>query len=180
LPSQIMENWASEPEVLKNYAKHYQTGESIPDELIAKLEKSSHFNQGFINVEYTASAILDMDWHTADITADIDVDAFERASMKRIGLMDEIIPRYRTTNFGHIFGGGYASGYYVYLWAGVLDADAFAAFKETGDLYNQELAAKFRKHVLAENSMGEGMEQYLKFRGKEPSIDALLKQRGLK
>ncbi len=100
--------------------------------------------------------------------------------MDKIGLINEINPRYRTTNFGHIFGGGYAAGYYVYLWAGQLDADAFEAFKETGDLFNQELAAKFRKHCLADNAMGEGMEQYIKFRGKAPSIDPLLRQRGLK
>ena len=181
LPSQVCENWAGEPEVLKIYAKHYQTGEPIPDELIAKLQNSSHFNQGFETVEFSAAALLDMDWHSAsNVTKDIDVNAFEKASMKKIGLIDEIVPRYRTTNFGHIFGGGYASGYYVYQWAGVLDADAFAAFKESGDLFNQDLAAKFRKHILSENSMGEGMEQYLKFRGKEPSIDALLKQKGLK
>ena len=180
LPSQIMENWASEPEVLKNYAKHYQTGEPIPNELIEKLQNASHFNQGFATVEYSASAILDMDWHTSDVTMETNVKEFEKASMERIGLINEIVPRYRTTNFGHVFGSGYASGYYVYQWAGVLDADAFEAFKETGDLYNQELAAKFRKHVLAENGMGEGMEQYLKFRGKKPSIDALLRQKGLK
>jgi peptidyl-dipeptidase Dcp len=181
LPSQVLENWASEPEVLKVYAKHYQTGQPIPDELITKLQNSSHFNQGFATTEYTAAAILDMDWHTStSVTAETDVRAFENASLKKIGLIGEIIPRYRTANFGHIFSGGYASGYYVYMWAGVLDADAFMAFKETGDLFNQELAAKFRKHIMAENSMGEGMEQYLKFRGKEPSIDALLKQRGLK
>lgn len=180
LPSQIMENWAGEPEVLKVYAKHYETGEPIPDELIEKMQKSSKFNQGFINVEYTASAILDIEWHTADITKETGVDAFEKESMNKIGLISEIVPRYRTTNFGHIFGGGYAAGYYVYLWAGQLDADAFEAFKETGNLFDQDLATKFRKHILAENAMGEGMEQYVKFRGKAPSIDPLLRQRGLK
>jgi peptidyl-dipeptidase Dcp len=180
LPSQVCENWASEPEVLKLYAKHYQTGESIPDDLIAKLQNSQHFNQGFAVVEYTAASILDIDWHSADVTPDTDVNAFEKASMERIGLINEILPRYRTANFGHIFSGGYASGYYVYQWAGVLDADAFMAFKESGDLFNQDLAAKFRKHILAENSMGEGMEQYLKFRGQEPTIDGLLKQKGFK
>jgi peptidyl-dipeptidase Dcp len=180
LPSQIMENWAGEPEVLKAYAKHYQTGEPIPDDLIAKLQKSEHFNQGFINVEYVAASYLDMDWHTAEFTGEVDVNAFEKASMDKIGLMNEIIPRYRTTYFSHIFGPGYAAGYYVYLWAGQLDTDAFAAFKETGDLFNQELAAKFRKHILAENGLGEGMEQYIKFRGQAPSIDPLLKSRGLK
>lgn len=180
LPSQIMENWAGEPEVLKVYAKHYQTGEPIPDELIEKLQKAEHFNQGFITVEYVAAAFLDMDWHTAIFTGDIDVNGFENQSMKRIGLIEEIVPRYRTSYFGHIFGSGYAAGYYVYLWAGQLDTDAFEAFKETGDLFNQELAAKFRKHILAENGLGEGMEQYVKFRGKEPSIDPLLRSRGLK
>jgi peptidyl-dipeptidase Dcp len=180
LPSQVMENWAGEPEVLKVYAKHYETGESIPDELIEKMQRSSKFNQGFATTEYVAASILDMDWHTSMITDDIDVNKFEKKSMDRIGLIPEIVPRYRTANFGHIFGGGYAAGYYVYLWAGQLDSDAFEAFKETGDLFNQELAAKFRKHILAENSMGEGMEQYIKFRGKAPSIDPLLRQRGLK
>lgn len=180
LPSQIMENWAGEPEVLKVYAKHYQTGESIPDELIEKMQRSSKFNQGFTNVEYVASALLDMTWHTSDITENTDVNKFEKDVLDKIGLIGEIVPRYRSSNFGHIFGSGYAAGYYVYLWAGQLDADAFEAFKETGDLFNQELAAKFRKYCLAENSMGEGMEQYVKFRGKAPSIDPLLRQRGLK
>jgi peptidyl-dipeptidase Dcp len=180
LPSQVMENWAGEPEVLKVYAKHYQTGEAIPDDLIAKMQNSSKFNQGFATTEYVAAALLDMYWHTSDITADTKVNEFEKNAMDKIGLISEIVPRYRTANFGHVFGGGYAAGYYVYLWAGQLDADAFEAFQETGDLFNQELAAKFRKHILSENSMGEGMEQYVKFRGKAPSIDPLLRQRGLK
>jgi peptidyl-dipeptidase Dcp len=180
LPSQVMENWAGEPEVLKVYAKHYETGEPIPDEIIEKMQRSSKFNQGFATTEYVAASILDMDWHTSKITEKTDVNQFEKKSMDRIGLIPEIIPRYRTANFGHIFSGGYAAGYYVYLWAGQLDSDAFEAFKETGDLFNQELAAKFRKHILADNSMGEGMEQYIKFRGKTPSIDPLLRQRGLK
>ena len=181
LPSQIMENWAGEAEVLKAYAKHYETGEAIPDELIQKIQKSGHFNQGFATVEYVAASLLDLDYHTAEKTDNIDVNAFEKSSMDNIGLIDEIIPRYRSTYFNHIFGGSsYAAGYYVYLWAEQLDADAFNAFKESGDLFNQELASKFRKHVLSENSMGDGMEQYLKFRGQEPTIDPLLKNRGLK
>jgi peptidyl-dipeptidase Dcp len=180
LPSQILENWAGEPELLKTYAFHYQTGETIPDELIERLQKSEHFNQGFINVEYLAAAILDMDWHTNTITADTDVNAFERANMQRIGLIDEIVPRYRTTNFGHIFGGGYAAGYYVYRWAGVLDSDAFYAFRETGDLFNQELAQSFRKYILANNAIYEGMDAYVNFRGKQPSIDPFLEKSGLK
>jgi peptidyl-dipeptidase Dcp len=180
LPSQIMENWAGEPEVLKAYAKHYETGEPIPDELIHRLRNSGNFNQGFLNTEYIAAAILDMDWHTAEHGDAIDVNGFENASMNRIGLIREIVPRYRTTYFSHIFGSGYAAGYYVYNWAGVLDADAFLAFKESGDLFNPELAAKFRKHIMADNGMGEGMSQYVKFRGKEPDIDAFLIQKGLK
>jgi peptidyl-dipeptidase Dcp len=180
LPSQIMENWAGEPDVLKAYAKHYETGEPIPDELIRRLRNSGNFNQGFLNTEYIAAAILDMDWHTAEHGDAIDVNGFENASMNRIGLIKEIVPRYRTTYFSHIFGSGYAAGYYVYNWAGVLDADAFLAFKESGDLFNPELAAKFRKHIMADNGLGEGMSQYVKFRGKEPDIDAFLIQKGLK
>ena len=180
LPSQIMENWAGEPEVLKAYARHDETGEPIPDELIRRLRNSGNFNQGFLNTEYQAAAILDMDWHTAEHSEAIDVNAFEQASMDRIGLIPEIVPRYRTTYFSHIFGPGYAAGYYVYQWAGVLDADAFHAFKESGDLFHPELAANFRKHIMAENGLGEGMEQYVKFRGREPSIEPFLIQKGLK
>ncbi len=180
LPSQILENWAGEPELLKTYAIHYETGEPIPDELIEKLQNSGHFNQGFQNVEYLAAAILDMDWHTSNITEDTDVNEFESASMNRIGLIDEIVPRYRTPNFGHIFGGGYAAGYYVYRWAGVLDADAFYAFNESGDLFNQELASDFREYILANNALYEGMDAYVNFRGQEPDIDPFLIRSGLK
>ena len=179
LPSQILENWAGEPELLKEYALHYETGEPIPDELIEKLTKAEHFNQGFLNVEYLAAAILDMDWHTADHGDEIDVNAFEKATLDRIGLISEIIPRYRTTNFGHIFGTGYAAGYYVYRWAGILDADAFYAFKESGDLFNQELAEKFRNYILANNALYEGMDAYVRFRGQEPTIEPFLRQKGL-
>lgn len=179
LPSQIMENWAGEPELLKEYALHYETGDPIPDELVEKLGRAGHFNQGFENVEYLAAAILDMDWHTADHSGDIDVNAFEEATLNRIGLIDEIVPRYRTPNFGHIFGSGYAAGYYVYRWAGILDADAFYAFKESGDLFNQELAAKFREFILANNAIYEGMDAYVRFRGQEPTIEPFLRQKGL-
>ncbi len=180
LPSQIMEHWAAEPAVIKQYAKHYETGEPMPDELIEKIEKSGHFNQGFATVEYVAASLLDLDYHTTTNTENIDADKFEIEAMNKIGLIDEIIPRYRSTYFSHIFSGGYSAGYYVYMWAEQLDSDAYNAFKESGDIYNQELAAKFRKYCLAENGMGDGMVQYLKFRGQEPSIDALLKNRGLK
>ncbi|QKG79780.1 M3 family metallopeptidase [Tenuifilum thalassicum] len=178
LPSQINEHWASQPEVLKYYAKHYETGEPMPDELIEKIQKSSTFNQGFATVEYIAAAILDLDWHSFTEPKDVDVLEFEKQSMDRIKLIPEIYPRYRSTYFNHIVG-GYASGYYVYLWAEVLDADAFNAFVETGDIFNREVAAKFRKHILSDGGNDDGMKQYLKFRGKEPSIEPLLKNRGL-
>ncbi len=179
LPSQIMENWASEPEVMKVYAKHYQTGEPIPDALIEKLEKSASFNQGFITGEYVAASILDMDYHTPANPDIADVNAFEKASMDKIGLIPEFLPRYRSTYFQHIFSGGYSAGYYVYLWAAVLDADAFNAFKESGNIFNPELAAKFRE-LLAKSGAAEGMDVYRKFRGKDPSIEPLLNKRGLK
>ncbi len=179
LPSQIMENWCSEPQVLRHYAKHYQTGEVLPDDLIEKIQNSSLFNQGFANVEYLAASFLDMDWHTLDNGVDIaDVNAFEQESMNEIGLISEILPRYRSTYFSHIFSGGYSAGYYVYKWAEVLDSDAFYAFKESGDIFNKELAAQFRQHCLAEVGEDEGMVQYKKFRGEEPSIDALLDKLG--
>ncbi|HPJ62619.1 M3 family metallopeptidase [Lentimicrobium sp.] len=181
LPSQIMENWAGEPEVLRMYARHYETGEIIPDNLIEKLTNSSHFNQGFTTVEYIAASILDLDYHKLGTPAIIDdINAFEKEAMDRIGLIPEILPRYRTTYFSHIFDGGYAAGYYVYLWAAVLDSDAFDYFRQSGDIFNKELAAAFRKHCLAENGNDEGMEQYRKFRGQDPSQEPLLKKRGLK
>jgi len=178
LPSQIMENWAGEPEVLKVYAKHYLTGEIIPDELIGRMEKASVFNEAFNTVEYIAASVLDIDWHSITEPKQADVLAFEKESMDRINLMEEIIPRYRTTYFSHIIG-GYAAGYYVYLWAAVLDTDAFQAFVDSGDLYNSEIAARFRKFILTEGGNDEGMIQYRKFRGQDPSKVPLLKKRGL-
>ncbi len=177
LPSQIMEHWASEPEVLRVYAKHYQTGEVIPEALITKLTKSAQFNQGFETVEYLAASLLDMDWHSQPFNGDL--EAFEKASMDKIGLIDEIVPRYRSTYFSHIFSGGYSAGYYVYIWAAVLDADAFDAFKQSGDLFNPERAAKFRT-LLTKCGTDDGMVIYKNFRGQEPSIEPLLKGRGLK
>lgn len=180
LPSQILENWAGEPDFLHRYARHYQTGDPMPAELQEKMRNAEFFNQGFINTEYIAAAILDMDWHTADHGHEIDVRAFEEASLREMGLIEEIKPRYRTTYFGHIFGTGYAAGYYVYRWAGVLDADAFQAFKDSGDLYNQELAERFRKYILAENALRDGMDAYVKFRGQEPDIEPFLIRSGLR
>jgi peptidyl-dipeptidase Dcp len=181
LPSQILERWAAEPEVLKVYAKHYQTGEVIPDALIQKMEKASTFNMGFETGEYMAASILDINWHTIEQPQQTDVNAFEKAAMNNIQLIPQILPRYRSTYFNHIFTSeSYASGYYVYSWAEVLDGDAFNAFKQSGDIFNQELAAKFRKHVLTECGAGEGMDQYFKFRGQEPSKEPYFKRRGLK
>ncbi len=183
LPSQIMEHWASSPEYLKQYAFHYQTGEAIPDDLINKLERSSVFNQGFGTVEFLAASILDMDYHTLtrDYARIADVIAFEKASMDKIGLIPEILPRYRSTYFAHIFsnGGGYSSGYYSYIWAEVLDSDAFEAFKESGNIFSREVAAKFRTCVLERGGTKEAMQMYIDFRGKEPGIEPLLRNRGL-
>lgn len=179
LPSQIMEHWAAEPEVLKMYARHYETGEIIPQELIDKMEKSGKFNQGFVTTEFVAAAILDMDYHTVTQQKEIDVKAFEQISMDKAGLISEIIPRYKSTYFSHIFPGGYSSGYYSYLWAEVLDADAFEAFKETGDIFNPDVAKAFRTNILERGGTADPMELYLKFRGKQPGIEPLLKNRGL-
>lgn len=178
LPSQVMENWAAEPEVMKVYAHHYKTGEAIPDTLIEKLEKAGTFNQGFITGEYVAASLLDMDYHTTPNPAIDDIRAFEKASMDKIGLIPEFIPRYRSTYFSHTFSGGYSAGYYVYIWAAVLDSDAFNAFKESGDLFNPEYARKFRE-LLSGCGSDEGMAIYRKFRGKDPSKEPLLKKRGL-
>jgi len=175
-----MENWAGEKEVLKQYAKHYKTGEVIPDALIEKLSKSSKFNQGFGTVEYLAASILDLNYHMVNEKTTIDAREFEKTALSKIGLIPEILPRYRSTYFSHIFSGGYSAGYYVYIWAEVLDSDAFDAFKKSGDLFNKDLASKFRKYCLQECGNDEGMIQYKKFRGQEPSIEPLLVKRGLK
>lgn len=178
LPSQIMENWASEPEVLKSYAKHYQTGAVMPDSLIAKMSNAKRFNQGFETVEYLAASILDMDWHRLQTPFDGSPLEFEKRSMERIGLLPEILPRYRSTYYLHIFGGGYSAGYYSYIWAQVLDADAFQAFKETS-LFDSDRATRFRKFILERSGTDEAMKLYKEFRGAEPKVDALLKRKGL-
>ena len=179
-PAQILEHWAKEPAVLKTFATHYQTGEAMPDELIAKLLKAAKFNQGFANTEYLAASLLDMDWHTLKAGEALkDADHFERTAMEKVGLIDEIVPRYRSTYFSHIFAGGYGAGYYGYVHSAVLDSDGFEAFKETGDVFNQALAQKYRTHILEKGSTEDAMTLYKKFRGREPEIDALLKVRGL-
>ncbi|MDX9848808.1 MAG: M3 family metallopeptidase [Tenuifilaceae bacterium] len=178
LPSQIMENWSTDPEFLKMYAFHYQTGEVIPDELIAKMKASGTFNQGFATTEFLAAAILDMEYHTLQSVGEVEVEAFEKGAMDKIGLIKEIIPRYRSTYFQHIFSGGYSSGYYSYIWAGQLDADAYEAFKETGDIFDAETAKRFRT-LLERGGTVEPTELYRQFRGADPNPEALLRQRGL-
>jgi peptidyl-dipeptidase Dcp len=180
LPSQIMENWAAHPEVMKLYAKHYETGEVIPDELIKKLTDSQYFNQGFITTEFLSAAFLDMSWHTlTEVNENIDADKFETEALNKIGMIPEIVVRYRTTYFGHIFAGGYSAGYYAYLWAEVLDKDAFEAFKENG-IFDSETGMKFRTNILEKGGSEDPMVLYKIFRGAEPNTDALMKGRGFK
>ncbi len=181
LPSQVMEHWVFEPEVLKVYAKHHETGEVIPQAIVDKIVKSGKYGQGFATTEYVASSLLDMDYHVLkEVPADLDVEKFESDAMYGRGLLKQIAPRYWGTYFGHTMEGGYTAGYYSYIWAEVLDCDAFEAFKETGDIFNPEVAAKFRTYVLSPGGIDEGMVMYKNFRGKEPSIDPLLQNRGLK
>jgi len=178
LPSQIMENWAGDPEVLKTYAIHYKTGEPIPQELIDKMDRSSKFNQGFATVEYTSACYLDMDWHTLTTAEKQNTMEFENQSMQNINLIPEIVVRYRSPYFAHIFAGGYSSGYYSYLWAEILDADAYQAFKETS-LFDKETAKAFRENILEKGGTEDPMELYKKFRGRAPQKDAMLERKGL-
>jgi peptidyl-dipeptidase Dcp len=179
VPSQIMENWAFEPEVLTLYAKHYKTGEVIPAALVDKIDKSAQFNQGFITVEYLAAALLDMDWHTLSTTTEQDANAFEKASMDKIQLLPQIPPRYRSPYYTHVFSGGYSAGYYAYIWSEVYDKDAFQAFKEKGNLFDPATAKAFRK-ILEQGGTVDAMTAYKTFRGKDASVEPLLKARGLK
>ena len=179
LPSQINEHWALEPEVLAVYAKHYKTGEVIPMELVEKIQESDKYGQGFATVEYIAASLSDMDLHVlTEVPANLNVMEYEAEKLAERGIPSQILPRYRMTNFSHTMGGGYSAGYYSYMWAEVLDADAFDAFKETGDIFNQEVADKFRKYVLTPGGIDDGMTMYRNFRGREPKIDALLRNRG--
>jgi len=179
MPSQIMENWAARPEVLQVYAKHYKTGEIIPEELVKKLEASAKFNAGFTLVEYMSAAFLDMDWHTIKEPFTGNVNEFETNAMNEIGLIPEIIVRYRSTYFSHIFSGGYAAGYYSYVWAEIIDADAFQAFVETS-IFDQATAKRFVDEILSKGGTDDPMVLYVNFRGREPQIDALLERKGLK
>ncbi len=178
MPSQLMENWCYEPEVMRSYAKHYLTGETIPDSLIASLQRAKTFNQGFVMTELLSATILDMDYHLVTTTDSIDVEAFEKASMERMGMIPQIIVRYRSTNFSHIFTTGYEAGYYSYTWAAVLDADVFAAFKETGDIFNREVAASLRHNILERGFTDDPMTLYVNFRGRQPDPANLLRRKG--
>lgn len=178
LPSQVMENWAADPEVIKMYAKHYKTGEAIPDALIEKMKAAGTFDQGFATTEYLAASFLDMEYHTITEPIKADVNTFEAKTMNKVGLIQSIIPRYRSTYFSHIFAGGYSAGYYSYIWSEVLDSDAFQAFKETS-LFNPEKAKLFRENILEKGGTEDPAELYRKFRGADPKIEPLLKKRGL-
>lgn len=178
LPSQIMENWAMEPEVLKTYAVHHQTGAVIPNHLVRRLQKSDKFNQGFMTTELLAASLSDMDIHTRTSTEPIDVNAFEREVLnEKRGLIEQIAPRYRYPYFSHIFDGGYSAGYYSYTWAEVLDKDAYQAFVETGNLFDRKTAQRFRK-LLEAGGTKDGMVLYKEFRGAEPSRVPLMVARG--
>ena len=182
LPSQIMENWAFQPEVLATYARHYETGEVIPAELVAKIEAAGTFNQGFMTTELAAAAMLDLKWHMIDVipseAEESFVESFEAAACAQMGLIDEIIPRYRSTYFAHIFSGGYSAGYYSYLWAEVLDKDAFELFMQEG-IFDSETAMSFRKNILEMGGSDEPMDLYRRFRGADPDPAALTRARGL-
>ena len=181
LPSQVMEHWVFEPEMLALYAKHYETGEVMPTSLVEKLEKSGKYGQGFATAEYWAAAWLDMEFHLLnELPEGFDVMAFEKQIMDKIKMPKQIAPRYRTTYFNHTMGGGYTAGYYSYFWSEVLDADAYEAFKETGDIFNKDVAAKFRECVLTPGCIEDADVMYYNFRGATPSIEPVLKNRGLK
>ena len=175
LPSQLYEHWLERPEILRKFAVHYRTGEPMPEELLRRLLVARTFNQGFATVEYVASALVDLDLHSQASADGFDIGAFEQASLDRIGMPDEIVMRHRPTHFGHVFsGGGYASAYYSYMWSEVIDADAFAAFEETGDIFDPATAKKLHDNVYAAGGSRDPAELYTAFRGRLPTPDALL------
>jgi peptidyl-dipeptidase Dcp len=180
LPSQLYEHWLSRPEILRRYATHERTGEPIPEELLGRLLAARNFNQGFATVEYLASAFVDIDLHRLADPEDLDTAAFERDALRRIGMPREILMRHRTPHFTHVFAGdGYAAGYYSYLWSEVLDADAFTAFEETGDVFDRGLAEKLKANIYAAGNLRDPADAYRAFRGRLPTPDALLRKRGL-
>ena len=178
LPSQIMENWAFQPEVLATYARHYETGEVIPAELVEKINAAGTFNQGFMTTELAAASILDLKWHMLESVEGVNPMLFEAQACKEMGLIDEIVPRYRSTYFAHIFSGGYSAGYYSYLWAEVLDKDAFELFEQKG-IFDPETAMSFRHNILEMGGSDEPMDLYRRFRGADPDPAALTRARGL-
>ena len=173
-----MENWAFQPDVLATYARHYETGEIIPAELVDKINAAGTFNQGFMTTELAAAAMLDLQWHMLESVEGVDPMAFEAQACKAMGLIGEIIPRYRTTYFAHIFSGGYSAGYYSYLWAEVLDKDAFELFMQKG-IYDPETAMSYRRNILEMGGSDEPMDLYRRFRGADPDPAALTRARGL-
>ncbi|SCY55672.1 M3 family metallopeptidase [Microvirga guangxiensis] len=180
LPSQLYEHWLSQPEILRRYATHYRTGAPIPEELLERLMGARNFNQGFSTVEYLASAFVDLELHRRKDVSDLDVSAFEKETLEKIGMPRQIIMRHRTPHFLHVFSGdGYSSGYYSYLWSEVLDADAFVAFEETGDAFNKDMAEKLKRFIYSAGNLRDPAEAYTAFRGRLPTADALLAKRGL-
>ena len=180
LPSQIFEHWGFEPAVLRKHALHHETGEPIPEALIERLKRARRFNQGFETVEYTACALLDMALHARADAEGVDITAFEAAELARIGMPREIVLRHRLPHFGHLFASaGYAAGYYVYLWAEVLDADGHDAFVEAGDPFDPEVAARLLRYVYASGATLEPAEAFRAFRGRDPRVGPMLAQRGL-
>ena len=180
LPSQLFEHWAFEPAVLKRHAVHHATNESIPDAMIERLHEARRFNQGFETVEYTACALVDMALHALPDAADVDITAFERSELERIGMPREIVLRHRLPHFGHLFASSsYAAGYYVYMWAEVLDADGYDAFVETGNPFDPEVAERVRRYVYSSGGTLAPAEAYRAFRGRDPIVGPLLAKRGL-
>jgi peptidyl-dipeptidase Dcp len=178
LPSQLYEHWLSEPDVLSRFAVHYKTGKPMPKRLIERLEAARTFNQGFQTVEYTASTLLDLELHALEEAKSLDVGKFETELLERIGMPSEIVPRHRVPHFQHIIG-GYAAGYYSYLWSEVMDADAFEAFEEARDIFDRKTAAKLKRFIYAAGNRQDALEAYVAFRGRPPRIEGLLKKRGL-
>jgi peptidyl-dipeptidase Dcp len=180
LPSQLYEHWLEQPDVLRRFARHYQTGAPMPEELLQRLIAARNFNQGFATVEYVASAIVDLDFHSLSSPGAIDPTAFEADALARIGMPEQIVMRHRPPHFGHVFsGGGYAAAYYSYMWSEVLDADAFEAFEETGDIFDPATAKRLRETIYAAGGARDPADAYKAFRGRLPSADALLRKRGL-
>jgi peptidyl-dipeptidase Dcp len=179
LPSQLYEHWLERPEILGRFAVHHRTGEPMPADLLRKVLAARTFNQGFATVEYVSSALVDLDFHLQESAEGLDASAFEKASLERIGMPAEIVMRHRSAHFGHIFGGGYASGYYSYMWSEVLDADAFGAFEEAGDIFDKPTAEKLLRHIYSAGGSRDPEQLYTAFRGRLPSPEALLRRRGL-